>query len=237
MEDSEVTEQVECFDRGWEERPTGMRHGRSTGSLPPPSGRFPEALIQEERSGRRFDLEYLWPRKRSAAEEKPVAVVLRGLPAPLNWGWFSREDQRMHLQTVNKENQSAQTAYKAWLEDSGSWRVIWDKKLPHAKDVKAVEKAIQENREVIEAAWAAFMIEKGWLTTHVNGQTIVVVAYPEVAGKFQRTIDLAKAFPGATATPTDADVGLDAENASVVVWKKRPLARQQHVPLVGLLWK
>jgi hypothetical protein len=40
-------------------------------------------------------------------------------PLPLDRGWFSREDQRMHLQTVESAARSAPNTAKAWLENRG----------------------------------------------------------------------------------------------------------------------
>ena len=42
------------------------------------------------------------PKKRKAA---PV-IILRSVPAGFSWGWFTREDPRMHLQTVDSKNRN-----------------------------------------------------------------------------------------------------------------------------------
>ncbi len=242
MDESEIPRPVVplglSVTSGWEQTPRAMHHRGSAHRVESQTGsRVCRAVASDKYASRLFDdPEYLWPRKSRAAEEEPVAVILRDVPPPMNWGWFSREDQRMHLQTVNKENQ-APNQYKAWLEDRASWAITWEKKPPNAKDAKAVEKAIDGQRTQIQALWAAFMIEKNWLTAHLSGQTVVVVAYPQTAGKFERTIDLSRELPMMSTYPTPNDIGLDAENASVVVWKNRPEPRQHHFPLAGFLWK
>ena len=41
-------------------------------------------------------------------------IILRSVPTGYSWGWFAREDSRMHLQTVDKKNRNR---YKVWLEN------------------------------------------------------------------------------------------------------------------------
>jgi|SRR5882724_2516798 len=181
------------------------------------------------------DREFLWLKK--VRKEEPVAIVLRNVPNGMNWGWYAREDERMHLQTLNDQNKG-KNEYKIWLETQGSWGLTWNKKPPSGKDANAVERALADERERIEASWAAFMIDKSWLSVHLAGSIITVTAYPNSpTAKFQRTIDLHAQFPGAAVLPANGDIGLSAETASVVVWKNRSEDRQHHIPLSGFLWK
>lgn len=46
-----------------------------------------------------------------------MAVIIRGKPPTYDWGWFSREDQRMHLQVVDRLHWKLH--YKVWLEREG----------------------------------------------------------------------------------------------------------------------
>ena len=50
-----------------------------------------------------------------------MAVILRDVPAGHNWGWFSREDARMHLQTLDRKHFGL---YKIWLERAGRRALI-----------------------------------------------------------------------------------------------------------------
>ncbi|MEI9940272.1 MAG: hypothetical protein WDO69_23900 [Pseudomonadota bacterium] len=244
MDDSEIAEPIKALalaGTSWEEAPRQHAKQRRRATEHKAQSHYDLStgldISMDRYAARLFDdPEYVWPRKARAAEEEPVAVILRGFPAPINWGWFSREDQRMHLQTVNKENQGPHQ-YKAWLEDRGAWTVVWENRPPGAKDARAVERAIEEHRSQIQSLWAAFMIDKSWLTAHISGQSIVLVAYPQTAGKFERTIDLSAELPNMATYPAPDDIGLDAENASVVVWKHRPESKQHHFPLAGLLWR
>src|SRR4051812_31009476 len=47
---------------------------------------------------------------------KEMPAILRDVPPGFNWGWYSREDPRMHLQTVDAEHQGD---HKVWLEARG----------------------------------------------------------------------------------------------------------------------
>jgi len=46
-----------------------------------------------------------------------MAVIIRNVPPTYNWGWFSREDPRMHVQTVDRVH--LHLNYKIWLEREG----------------------------------------------------------------------------------------------------------------------
>src|SRR5207247_1137437 len=95
-----------------------------------------------------------------------MAVILRGIPPTFNWGWFSREDPRMHLQTVDRAH--IHLHYKVWLENKGR-RVIEPEPGIPAKVLKALQVEIVKQRERIEAEWAAFMIKNDWLQVRLTG--------------------------------------------------------------------
>ena len=48
-----------------------------------------------------------------------MAVILPNAPKGYSWGWYSREDPRMHLQTVDSKHMNE---YKVWLENKGKLR-------------------------------------------------------------------------------------------------------------------
>ena len=94
-----------------------------------------------------------------------MAVVLRGSPPGFDWGWFSREDPRMHLQVLDEEH--CQFGYKVWLERKGKRIVEPAGKIP-AKILKKLEPKIAAARATIESKWTNFMIRKGWLKLRVS---------------------------------------------------------------------
>src|SRR5207249_1383063 len=98
-------------------------------------------------------------RVRRSPSRKDMAVILRDTPASYDWGWFSREEQRMHLQLVDKDH--CHLHYKVWLESKG--RRVFDPEpgIP-GKVLKTLANKVAETRERIEAYWAAFMIKNGW---------------------------------------------------------------------------
>jgi hypothetical protein len=170
-----------------------------------------------------------------AAEDQDMPVILRDAPAPLNWGWFSNEDPRMHLQTLNRENRG-RNELKAWLEKGGRRVIEWASQPAAAKTRASFEELVRKNREAIEDAWIALMIDKGWLSLRLEGHVLIITAYPG-HDSFRRMIDLKAEFAGTYESLSEDDLGLDPELSAVVLWKKRPEAKRQHLRLVGRLWK
>lgn len=118
-----------------------------------------------------------------------MAVRLRNV-AGRNWGWYSREDQRMHLQT-----QSGEPELKVWLENKG--KRICEPSSPAlaSKDLKKVQAAVEDNRATLEADWASFVLQNGWFTASIRGSNLVIVIYPG-HNQYERVIDLKKDAPG-----------------------------------------
>src|SRR5258708_32248715 len=100
------------------------------------------------------------PKKRKAA---PV-IILRSVPAGYSWGWFSREDPRMHLQTVDSKNFGR---FKVWLEEDGK-RVIEPDGSISAKILKPLQAEVKNSRRHIEGRWGNFMIANDWLEIHTR---------------------------------------------------------------------
>ena len=102
-----------------------------------------------------------------------MAVILEDVPPGHDWGWYSREEQRMHLQTVDERHFQH---YKVWLEKNGK-RVFEpaETKL-RGKTIKLPKKVLEEledivaaHRDDIEARWVRLMIDQQWLRLHVTG--------------------------------------------------------------------
>src|SRR4051812_3493036 len=97
---------------------------------------------------------------RKARPKKKLAempAILRNVPPGYDWGWFSREDPRMHLQTVDERHKND---YKVWLESTGRRIVELATEVP-SKVFKALQAAIASKRQTIEDHWVSFMIRQG----------------------------------------------------------------------------
>ncbi len=174
-----------------------------------------------------------------------MAVVLPNVPKGINWGWYSREDTRMHLQTVDSKNRNV---YKVWLEKNG--KRIFEPATPiPAKILSKFEEVAnqQPRRGNIEGRWVEFMIEKGWLELHMRGTLITLIAYPHVPGsRFTRTVDLAEYLPGiydpdSKMWPREpvqpAEVVLSREMAAIEIWPKKHESLGHHIFLPDILWE
>src|SRR5712664_3177833 len=115
-------------------------------------------------------------RTRAEAEGKSpgMAIVLHDVPAGHNWGWYAREEPRMHLQTVDRKHQNL---YKIWLEAKGKRVLEPAGPIPTAV-LKKLKNEIARRRGSVEAEWVHFMIKLGWLVHVVKGPYLTLQAYP-----------------------------------------------------------
>lgn len=118
-----------------------------------------------------------------------MAVRLRNV-AGRDWGWFSREDPRMHLQT-----QRGRPELKVWLENKGKRICEASSTALAGKDLKKVQAAVEKNRAELEEEWAAFVLQNGWYTATISGSNLVIVLYPG-HNQYERVVDLKKDAPG-----------------------------------------
>jgi hypothetical protein len=160
-----------------------------------------------------------------------MSVIVRGVPAGHKWGWFSREEQRMHLQSVDDQHD-----YKVWLEEKGERVFEPVGKIP-AKVVKALREYVAEHRLLVEDNWARLMLAKGWVDLHIALPTLTLVAYPNTPSKFVREIDLTTWLdPKYLATLTPDIIELNREMASLRLWTNRPEYDTYDARLSRLLW-
>jgi hypothetical protein len=175
-------------------------------------------------------------RKREAIHARPkaeMAVILRDVPAGHNWGWFSREDTRMHVQTLDRKNFGL---YKIWLERAGK-RVIEPAATIPAKVLKRVTTEIERVRQHIEGRWTTFMIESGWIQLHVDLPEVTVTAYPHTPNKFTRRVNLQRWFaPETYAEIKPSDVFLNRELPALSVFEDRPEDLRHDFYLPDILW-
>ena len=172
-------------------------------------------------------------RNGAGAREKDMSVIFRDVPPGYNWGWFSREDPRMHLQTVDRVHFNN---YKVWLERKGA-RVIEPASPIPAKVLKRLESEIRKRRRHIDGRWAGFMIRNGWLRIHVTLPEVVLTAYPGLPGKFMRKVNLQEWFAPQTYSKIKPDdVFLTEEIGALSVFKNVPEDRRDDFDLTRILW-
>ena len=160
-----------------------------------------------------------------------MAVIIRGVPPGHKWGWFSREDQRMHLQSVDDQHD-----YKVWLEENGERTFEPVGKIP-ATVLKALREYVSEHRLFVEDNWARLMLAKGWIDLHIALPKLTLVAYPNTPNKFTRVIDLTTWLnPKLLATLTPDIIELNREMASLRLFTNRPEEQAYDARLSSLLW-
>jgi hypothetical protein len=171
---------------------------------------------------------------RKPKAESPVTVVLRDVPPGYNWGWYSREDQRMHLQTVDREHKNQ---YKVWLEANDK-RVFEPAGPIPAAILKKLKAEVARRRAPIDAEWVHFMIEHRWLKHEVHDRFVTLTAYPRMPTKIERTIDLADYLgPEWAAEVKPEDVFLNSEFSVIALFPKQPESRQPFIPIPEILWQ
>jgi len=172
-------------------------------------------------------------RRPTAREPKPV-VILRDIPPGLDWGWFSREDQRMHLQTVDSKHLNQ---YKVWLERDGK-RVFEPAGPIPARILKRLQKEVERLRRHIDGRWAGFMIRRDWIQLRVHLPEVTLTCYPTTSGKFTRKVNLQEWFsPQAYSRITPQDVFFTEEMGALSVFKDVPEDRRDDFDLTRILWQ
>jgi hypothetical protein len=169
-----------------------------------------------------------------------MAALLRDV-AGHNWGWFSDEDERMHVQTVDEQALYAPKKVKFWLENQG--RRIFelaegDLKGGPTKELKA---KVDEERRRLESRWVVFMIGNGWLRADLEGSIVTLTAYPG-HNSYTKTLDLRERFPGAYKAHPSWDtvpiyVTLDQQHCALAVGPDKRAANRNHIRLPDLLFR
>ena len=170
-----------------------------------------------------------------------MAVVLRNVIGH-NWGWFSLEDQRMHLQTVESGARSGPNEIKVWLESKGKRILEPATKNLAGADYKKLCAKIQADRAVIEDQWATFMLNNQWLTAQLTGHIIKLTAYPGTHNSYTREIDLRKKFPGAyTDNQYSWDqrtvyMNIDPDHCAIAVGVQEKMDARNHIYIPDVLF-
>jgi hypothetical protein len=163
-----------------------------------------------------------------------MAVILRDVPGGYNWGWFSREDSRMHLQTVDDVHRNL---YKVWLEKKGTRLFEAAGPVP-AKVLKKLQAEVARLRRHLEGRWASFMITNRWLELNVALPEAALTAYPGTTHRFTRKVNLQDWFsPEAYAKIRPADVFLNEEMGALSIFRDVPEDRRHDFDLSPILWR
>jgi hypothetical protein len=163
-----------------------------------------------------------------------MPIILRDVPPGYNWGWYAREDPRMHVQTVDRKHRNE---YKLWPEERGK-PVIQPAGPVPAKVLKKVQSEVDKKRASIEAEWVHWMIELGWLILKVDGTLVTLTAYPNTPNRFDRVINL-EDYVGTlvAAKIRPDDVRLNSEFAVIEIWPQKPETRRPFIELGPVLWQ
>jgi hypothetical protein len=166
-------------------------------------------------------------------DKTAMAVLIRNV-AKHNWGYFSREDERMHLQTVDQDSLEGPKKVKFWLENRGRRTFeIAVGKLDGALS-KQLESKVTAQRRYLETRWVQFMLKHDWLTATLKGSIVTLTAYPGTHNAYSRTIDLRRHFRGAYRGPkswdeTPPSVDFDLTNGLLAVGWEENLDEREHI--------
>ncbi|MGA3123389.1 MAG: hypothetical protein ABSF69_21680 [Polyangiaceae bacterium] len=125
-----------------------------------------------------------------------VTVLIRNV-AGHDWGWFSREDSRMHVQTVDEDSLKGPNKAKAWLETAGKRTFEPAGGKLSGSEWKKLEAKVRAERDDLESKWSVFMVKNHWLKADLKGSVVTLTAYPGMHNAFTRTFDLQRIYPGA----------------------------------------
>jgi hypothetical protein len=160
-----------------------------------------------------------------------MAVILRDVPEGLHWGWYAREDGRMHLRDLTSVN-----SYKVWLEAKGTRIVKADRPMPTAI-LRKLKAELARKRQHIEGCWIISMIEQGWLDMRMRGTRITLSAYPNLPrSRFTRSVDLKAYLPGIGKEPVRPEqVFFSSTHPYLEIRSENKL--RHHIFLPTILWK
>ena len=171
-------------------------------------------------------------------------VPTQDVPPKHDWGWASREDPRMHLQSRLPEKGEN---YKVWLEEKGRRTFIPVKRTKEtdkydtmsSKIEDAIRAHVAHSREAIENRWVQIMLDKDWLSYEVyDGTKVIITAYPTYPTKFSRTIDILTFYPAILRHVQEPlKVGLDRGAAGLAVGHEDDPRRRNTIPFRTILWE
>lgn len=125
-----------------------------------------------------------------------MAVVLRQV-SDHDWGFFSREDDRLHIQTVDKGSLYGPKSAKVWLESKG--QRVFDVESTgglSARKLAELKASVVKNKQYIESEWISGLIDKAKVTAKIEGDDVVITMYPGTHNEYTGTVPLREEFPG-----------------------------------------
>ncbi len=159
-----------------------------------------------------------------------MAAIVHNVPNGVDWGFYSNEEPRMHLQVVRPRRADL----KAWLEEEGKrvFKPVGEWPASYRRALSAYL-ADEGRRGALEREWIGRMMEKDWMRLAYEPPFAVVTAYPGMPHEFTRRIDVR---PEIVSVPVFealhfGNMKLDSETACLVLRTDRPPARQIHVRL------
>jgi hypothetical protein len=173
-----------------------------------------------------------------AGSREAMAVIVRNVPPSYSWGWYSREDPRMHLQAVDPQHKNL--GYKVWLENKGKRVVEPEPGIP-PKVLKSLQAVLSTNERIhVEDQWIDFMLNNGWLSLRVEGMVITIIACPKTHNQFERVVDIRNIIrnPERSRLVKPEQVSFNQEFLclEVAVLPTDPESRRHHLPLNEILW-
>lgn len=167
-----------------------------------------------------------------------MAVKIRNV-AGHNWGWFSNEEQRMHIQTLEAGFRKGPGMIKVWLESNGKRTFELAHGSLSAKDLKTLKSRVEAVRDTLEALWIDFMLQHDWIRATLSGRILTVTAYPQSNTQITRTVDLSTRIPGAYPHWDHHPIFLDFDLSTgmIQVGPHKDMDDRYSLPLEGLLWK
>jgi hypothetical protein len=165
-----------------------------------------------------------------------MATLITNAPTGYNWGFYTREDPRMHLQVVG--GAARDDRYKVWLETAGHRVFEPAGSVPRAV-LNGLFGPLQARVAVVERRWIEMMIQKKWLTVDYGAGLIDVTAYPGMPHSFARTVDLRQdlAYEDGWRGVAPDDVRPDVETCSIEVFRNKPEDERVHYDLTKIVFE
>jgi hypothetical protein len=163
-------------------------------------------------------------RHEAALRRLRQARFLHDMLPGLEWCFAESAGPRLHLQWAGSE-------HRVWLERRGQRTFEPDAWLD-AGVLGPLQRRLGDatTRVDLEREWAKWMLLQGWLELEWESeQSVVLHAYPNLPGAFQRRVSLQGLGPQPRAV-CPHDVRLSYESGALVLWGEREL------PLSDLLW-
>lgn len=124
-----------------------------------------------------------------------MAVLLRGVSRH-DWGFYSREDERLHIQTVDSASYKGRRKAKVFLEEQGKRVFLVDMVGDMTRsEFKDLLHEVQERSDEIEHSWVEDLEETGKLTIALRGDEVLLTVFPGTHNKRVVPVSLRELFP------------------------------------------